>query len=260
MSLLLWFAGLGCIGSSTGGGGDDDVVADGDSDADADIDCPEELGWMECDGICVDTQNDGANCGFCRRVCDLGEECAGGRCAEPCPSGVARCGGACVDTNEDARNCGGCGVACAPGSGCTQGICVDESCSSEAQDREVFSDDMVGCAGSVGFGQRSGLCGAGWYPCSALEWRDRRAGAAPTYDYWTDDPLRYGGSSGSCWVSTSTGTDCGATTPMRVCAASGADPLGNACTWADCGYGAELPNEYFGGCAGNLTAGTLCCR
>jgi hypothetical protein len=44
---------------------------------------------------------------------------------------------------------------------------------------------------------------------------------------------------------------------MRVCPASGSDTEGNHCNWTTCGYG-STQNGWFGGCMGNLTAGTLC--
>jgi hypothetical protein len=53
---------------------------------------------------------------------------------------------------------------------------------------------------------------------------------------------------------------------MRVCAghSGGAgleaqDAEGNLCNWTSCGYDDPAVNEYFGGCEGNPTAGTLCC-
>jgi hypothetical protein len=44
---------------------------------------------------------------------------------------------------------------------------------------------------------------------------------------------------------------------MRVCA-NHVDPEGNLCNWIGCGLDATSPNQYFGGCDGNATAGTLC--
>ena len=50
---------------------------------------------------------------------------------------------------------------------------------------------------------------------------------------------------------------------MRVCVSYGStDLLGNVCNWYDCGLNGNTPgaaDEYFGGCAGNTTAGTVCC-
>ena len=80
----------------------------------------------------------------------------------------------------------------------------------------------------------------------------------PDLHYWTDDDLRYNGSGAACFVSPTIGTPCGST-PMRVCTPTIDDALGNQCNWINCGWETTTPNEYFGGCGGNLTAGTLCC-
>jgi hypothetical protein len=80
----------------------------------------------------------------------------------------------------------------------------------------------------------------------------------PGNDYWTDDLLRFSGTSTSCSVSLTAGTDCGANTPMRVCKPTGLDSFGNTCNWTNCGIGSPTPNWYFGGCTGNTTAGTVC--
>lgn len=87
----------------------------------------------------------------------------------------------------------------------------------------------------------------------------QKGSTAPTHSYWTNDALHYTGSATACSVSTTTGTSCGALTPMRVCPSTSPDPEGNLCNWANCGYGATTPDEYFGGCGGDTTAGTLCC-
>lgn len=137
---------------------------------------------------------------------------------------------------------------------------VHPSCSEAAVDHEVFDGgglNMVGCAGTVSFADRGSLCAPGYAPCGASQWHDFRDGGTPHYNYWTDTPLRYGGSAGSCWVDESSGFSCPGSTPMRVCTAGGADPLGNACNWSQCSY--DGGSDYFGGCVGNTTAGTLCC-
>jgi alpha-tubulin suppressor-like RCC1 family protein len=125
---------------------------------------------------------------------------------------------------------------------------------------QVFSNLAVGCAGAVLDVSRASLCAAGSRPCSAAEWMAVRGGAVPTHNYWTDDQLVYGGAgSNLCMVSTTTGIACTTGQPMRVCTAGGSDPEGNICNWANCGYGSTAPNQYFGGCNGDTTAGTLCC-
>lgn len=129
---------------------------------------------------------------------------------------------------------------------------------------ETFSAKMIGCSGVLTYPNRATACPAGSHVCSAKEWVDNRGSLAPKHHYWTNDALRYDGTGPSaCSVSLTTGNDCGAETPMRVCTGTGTaavtDPEGNVCNWVACGYGALTPNQYFGGCAGNTTAGTLCC-
>ena len=83
---------------------------------------------------------------------------------------------------------------------------------------EDFASNMKGCAVTVDFASRAATCGVGWHVCSATEWVARFAGKTPTYNYWTNDNLRYSSSSDGCFVSLSSGTDC-SPTPMRVCTA-----------------------------------------
>jgi len=37
------------------------------------------------------------------------------------------------------------------------------------------------------------------------------------------------------------------------------DPLGNTCSWHNCGFNTAEPNFFYGGCEGDTTAGVLCC-
>src|SRR5205814_8031128 len=65
----------------------------------------------------------------------------------------------------------------------------------------------------------------------------------------TSDGLKYTGpATGNCSVSPTTGLPCPSDRPMRVCAST-SDPDGNSCTWINCGWLSNTPNEYFGGCA-----------
>jgi len=123
---------------------------------------------------------------------------------------------------------------------------------------QFFSGGMVGCAGAVTFANRDTLCAPGSRTVSAAEWTALRFGIAPTHDYWTNNNLKYNGTGPSaCFVSAETGNSCGAT-PMRVCTAAGTDAEGNQCNWQHCGLEANLPDQFFGGCVGNTTAGALC--
>jgi hypothetical protein len=123
-----------------------------------------------------------------------------------------------------------------------------------------FEQGMVGCAAKVAFPARATLCAAAFRVCTAAEWVSRRGGKLPTHAYWTDDALHYGGTVSACYVLASGGTACSdPSSPMRVCPPTVPDPLGNTCKWTNCGSGQATPNEYFGGCTGDLTAGALCC-
>lgn len=126
---------------------------------------------------------------------------------------------------------------------------------------QSFAGGIVGCAGSVSYPSRASLCAAGYHPLSAMVWQTSRGPTVPTHHYWTNDPLRYKGTgTGSCSAEYRSGSACPVDQPMRVCARTNTDPEGNRCNWFDCGFdsGSTTPNEYFGGCAGNATAGTLC--
>lgn len=142
-----------------------------------------------------------------------------------------------------------------PGSGAA---CLENMPGSIGFGPESFGNNAVGCPGAVTWDARA--CGSGSRPCTASEWIAARGTAVPTHDYWTNDNLRYNGSgTNACFVSTTVGNLCPTNQPMRVCKSGGADPEGNVCNWTDCGYGANTPDRYFGGCSGNATAGLLCC-
>ena len=74
-----------------------------------------------CDGACVDTKTDSANCGACGTACQLTETCTGGIC---CTTGQKNCSGVCSDTNVDAKNCGACGTVC----GVSTPYCAGATC------------------------------------------------------------------------------------------------------------------------------------
>lgn len=126
---------------------------------------------------------------------------------------------------------------------------------------QSFAGGIVGCAGTVTYPNRASLCAAGYHPLSSMVWRTSRGSTVPTHHYWTNDPLRYSGTgTGMCSAEYAAGNACPADQPMRVCARTNMDPEGNRCNWFDCSFdsGGNTPNHYFGGCAGNTTAGTLC--
>lgn len=76
---------------------------------------------LDCDGVCVDPDEDESHCGDCDTVCTANETCVEGRCQ----CAVDWCEGACTNLATDPRNCGTCGHDCGLGT-CTTGICGPE--------------------------------------------------------------------------------------------------------------------------------------
>lgn len=230
--------------------------------------CPPEQ--SDCDGACVDLQTDPAHCGECGGACGGGDVCSAGECSASCKAGLTNCGGACVDTQTDRSFCGGCKTACSDAENCVAGVCEvpTTGCSPDAVDLEEIGDSMVGCAGMVAFESAASLCGEGWHVCSARDWSAGNSDRGPRYNYWVSDALLYNGEGDRCWVSEREGQSCTgggyygpSGGPMHVCVDGGRDGLDNTCNWSSCGYGAAPPpNEFFGGCSGDWTAGALCCR
>lgn len=94
---------------------------------------------------------------------------------------------------------------------------------------------------------------------NVVTWMASQPAYARTTGGCKDDPDLVTVGSGSCSAAP-TGMSCGESTPMRVCSPDGVDPEGNQCNWVKCGHGDSTRNRYFGGCAGDTTAGTLCCK
>lgn len=72
-------------GPSTSSGGGDDGDGDGGGA------CP----GLECDGQCVDADNDDANCGGCGVACGEDQACVDGDCVTSCPFGQIACDDGC---------------------------------------------------------------------------------------------------------------------------------------------------------------------
>jgi hypothetical protein len=79
--------------------------------------------------MCLDIQNDPANCGACGTKCDPGFVCAEAGCSLSCMNGLTQCPGAdggirCTNLQNDDHNCGKCGAPCDPGYRCDMGMCA----------------------------------------------------------------------------------------------------------------------------------------
>jgi hypothetical protein len=84
-----------------------------------------------CNGTCIVTNLDPANCGACGHLCAPNDACSAGVCSASCTTPtnggtvqIIKCGQNCVDQWNDNKNCGGCGVDCtAMGQVCVAGVC-----------------------------------------------------------------------------------------------------------------------------------------
>ena len=85
--------------------------------------CEPCQGATLCGEVCVDVQNDTANCGACGTRCAAGQICSEGACVLECFGGTDLCGDSCADLQIDPSNCGACGNACPAGQVCQAGSC-----------------------------------------------------------------------------------------------------------------------------------------
>lgn len=94
--------------------------------------CPEPL--LNCNGNCVDSNNDPNNCKTCNNSCSSPVNVATAYCSNAncivlnCESGYANCdsvsGNGCeISLSNDPTNCGACDNVCPGGRSCTDGTC-----------------------------------------------------------------------------------------------------------------------------------------
>jgi hypothetical protein len=215
----------------------------------------------------------GGTAGSCFVSYSQGSACPAGQPMRVCTSsGTDAEGNLCNWTNcgmeSSAYNAyfGGCsgnttaGTLCVPAGGCANGAVA-----------QVFGNGIVGCAGSVSFANAATLCAPGYAPITDSVWQTYRGSTTPTHNYWLNDDYGFAGGlaywsgsgSGACKAYgasdfCSSCNACPAGTPMHVCTPGGTDPEGNSCTWTNCTGANGSTDQYYGGCSGVETAGTLC--
>jgi len=110
-----------------------------------------------CEGTCIATDTDNANCGACGKLCqeqgNAERTCVAGKCTfKQCKTGFSDCNNTTDDgceasTGEDANNCGACGNKCPAGANtrpiCTGGKCGLAACDNQYKDCDGKTDN--GC-------------------------------------------------------------------------------------------------------------------
>jgi hypothetical protein len=98
---VLWLAAAGCRSQSLPGEGDGgvaDMAQHGDGGRPCTVLCT--MGFVCCDGACVNLRNDVNNCGSCGNVCSGANDfCDGQKCAPPPCSPACGPGMLCCDVN-----------------------------------------------------------------------------------------------------------------------------------------------------------------
>ena len=131
-----------------------DAAADASANAaDASGRCPAKQ--ILCNGKCIDSTSDPANCGRCGFDCKEGETCSKSTCVAPagtktCATLLQLCLGYCTSTLADPLNCGACGHTCNVLNG---ELCVLGKCQGLGG---IFGG---GGSSSGGTGGRNGSCG-----------------------------------------------------------------------------------------------------
>jgi hypothetical protein len=114
-------------------------------------------GELMCNGLCVESMTDPANCGGCGTACVGAQLCSAGTCSLTCSPGTTQCASSCADVKVDPQNCGTCGTACGVGQICSAGSCVAQ-CPSAAQ-TICASDAGVSCVTTTTDSANCGMCG-----------------------------------------------------------------------------------------------------
>ena len=136
----------------------------GDTGTPGSCEVPEEL----CGTRCINTQNDGRNCGGCGMECAAGSFCSAGVCSRSCPGGTMACGGSCADLATDRDHCGGCDNACAEDEACRGGACLCPEGYTECGGTCINPDgDMDNCGVCDRSCDADQICSMGMCTCAA---------------------------------------------------------------------------------------------
>ncbi|MBN4050291.1 hypothetical protein JYT28_00895, partial [Desulfobulbus sp. AH-315-M07] len=215
--------------------------------------CPAGLP-LACSGgpagnVCVNPENDTANCGACSNACADSEVCLNGTCATSC-DGLTNCDGSCANLADDPLHCGVCNYACPAGQACSDGACGD------------CPVGQTGCDGScVNIQQDPANCGACGTACSATQVCSQGVCADNCATGLTECPA----GSQSCVDTTSDPNNCGACdtvcsggTPLcqaSVCVAAcdaGLTDCGGACVDTDINF------DNCGSCGNTCNDSSVC--
>lgn len=107
-------------------------------------------GLTNCDGECVNTDNNEDNCGACGNACDSGEVCDGnGNCEAGCNQGLVLCGGQCIDPDTSEDYCGASGDCSDMGDGNSSGVTCegDEVCDGNGECSIECDPGLIVCDG-----------------------------------------------------------------------------------------------------------------
>ncbi len=129
------------------------------------IQCLDPL--ADCDGKCVDTVNDPANCGGCAISCSDDEVCSVSSCSLVCLGGTDKCGELCVDLQSASKHCGQCDSSCDAGQVCSDGACLTqcaggtEKCGDKCVDTQLDAAHCGKCDSKCSGGEvcSMGSCG-----------------------------------------------------------------------------------------------------
>ncbi len=147
----------------------------------------------ECNGKCVNFQNDEKNCGSCGNACNQGEVCQNGKCVSGTSNKKATCTDGKKNGKETDVDCGGptcppCAdeKTCKNGTDCSSGVCAFGFCQAPSCVDGVKNDNETGvdCGGPCPPCKRKPISGIG--NITVLPVQNAPGTPAPTYLFVLD--------------------------------------------------------------------------